>query len=151
MGNINQEHGFAISGLSPDALSSLLTHDWPGNVRELENVLVRAAAMAPSRLLTTEDLPFSGPHETNDYPSMSLDEILVVKLREYLERQGESPPGDLHPRVLELVEKPLIEVVLERVGGNQLHAARILGINRNTLRKKITDLGIDLRAFGDRG
>ena len=50
-----------------------------------------------------------------------------------------------------MVEKPLIEVVLERVGGNQLHAARMLGINRNTLRKKITDLDIDLRAFGDRG
>jgi two-component system nitrogen regulation response regulator GlnG len=149
--NINREHGFAIRGLSPDALSSLLTHDWPGNVRELENVLVRAAAMAPSRLLTTEDLPFSGPREPNDYPSMSLEEIVVVKLREYLDRQGDSPPGDLHPRVLELVEKPLIEVVLERVGGNQLHAARILGINRNTLRKKITDLDIDLRAFGDRG
>ncbi|NQY91709.1 MAG: sigma-54-dependent Fis family transcriptional regulator [Deltaproteobacteria bacterium] len=149
--NINREHGFAIRGLSPDALSSLLTHDWPGNVRELENVLVRAAAMAPSRLLTTEDLPFSAPREANDYPSMSLEEIVVVKLREYLDRQGDSPPGDLHPRVLELVEKPLIEVVLERVGGNQLHAARMLGINRNTLRKKITDLDIDLRAFGDRG
>ena len=147
---INREHGFAIRGLSPDALSRLRTHDWPGNVRELENVLVRAAAMAPSRLLTTEDLPFSGPRETNDYPSMSLEEVMVAKLREYLDRQGESPPGDLHPRILELVEKPLIEVVLERVGGNQLHAARVLGINRNTLRKKITDLGIDLRAFGDR-
>ena len=53
-------------------------------------------------------------------------------------------PRDLHRRVIELVERPLIEVVLERTGGNQLRAAEVLGINRNTLRKRITDLGIDI-------
>jgi len=57
---------------------------------------------------------------------------------------GTTEPRDLHTRVLAMVEKPLFEAVLENTGGNQLKAADILGINRNTLRKKITDYGISL-------
>jgi two-component system nitrogen regulation response regulator GlnG len=56
--------------------------------------------------------------------------------------------ADLYPLILGRVEKPLIELVLERANGNQLKAATMLGINRNTLRKKITDLKIDLKRRG---
>ncbi|MFQ5478917.1 MAG: sigma-54-dependent transcriptional regulator [Candidatus Binatia bacterium] len=145
---INRDHKFKVKGVAPEALSLLLSHAWPGNVRELENVLIRAAALAPNRVLTAGDLPFSagyGGERIRD--SMSFDEVVGVKLREFIDGHGEVAPRDLYARVIELIEKPLLEEVLGRAGGNQLRAAEILGINRNTLRKKITELGIDLRHY----
>jgi two-component system nitrogen regulation response regulator GlnG len=140
---INENHKFQVKGVAPDALSMLASRNWAGNVRELENVLIRAAALAPNRLLTAADFAVDpqGPGASlrEDAP---LDEAVAVKVREYIKSFGEAVPRDLHTRVLELVERPLIEAVLERTGGNQLRAAEILGINRNTLRKKITDLEI---------
>jgi len=142
---INANHKFQIKGVAPDALSLLASRNWAGNVRELENVLIRAAALAPNRLLTaidfSDDPQGRGASLRQDAP---LDEAVAVKVREYIKSFGESVPRDLHTKVLELVERPLIEAVLERTGGNQLRAAEILGINRNTLRKKITDLDISL-------
>ncbi len=140
---INAAHKFQVRGLSPDALSALASHSWPGNVRELENALVRAAALAPNRLLTAADIPLAGDSAGPVLPSdLSLEEAVAHKVREQLKSFGDVFPRDLHAQLIELVEKPLIEVVLERTNGNQLRAAEMLGINRNTLRKKITDLGI---------
>jgi two-component system nitrogen regulation response regulator GlnG len=140
---INVQHKFNVRGVSPDALSMLATRAWPGNVRELENVLVRAAALAPNRVLTAADFGVSADvsEAIDDRP---LDESIGVKVRQYIRSLGETLPRDLHTRVIALVERPLIEAVLERTGGNQLRAAEALGINRNTLRKRITDLGIDI-------
>jgi two-component system nitrogen regulation response regulator GlnG len=121
----------------------LATRAWPGNVRELENVLVRAAALAPNRVLTAADFGVTADagEPADDRP---LDESIGIKVRQYIRSLGETLPRDLHTRVIALVERPLIEAVLERTGGNQLRAAEALGINRNTLRKRITDLGIDI-------
>ncbi len=142
---MNSTHNFKIKGVSDDALSLLVSHSWPGNVRELENVLIRAAALAPNRLLTAEDIPLGRrPTDEAISDSMSLDDVISVKVREYLADSGDVDPRDLHPRVLSLIERPLLEAVLERTEGNQVKAAEILGINRNTLRKKITDLSIAL-------
>jgi len=140
---INRQHQLGVRGVSPDALSHLAARSWPGNVREIENVLLRAAALAPNRVLTATDFEGSEPPSdaTDDRP---LDETVASKVRQYIRSFGETLPRDMHPRVLELVERPLIEAVLERTGGNQLRAADVLGINRNTLRKKITDLGIEI-------
>jgi len=143
---INRNHKFQVSGVSPDALSVLATHAWPGNVRELENVLIRAAALAPNRVLTAEDIPLGDNHSRAAFDSnSSLEQIIAAKLREHLAGFGDTNPRDLHAAVLEMVERPLIEAVLERTSGNQLRAAEILGINRNTLRKKVTELRIDVR------
>jgi len=140
---INDQHKFDVQGVSPDALSMLATRSWPGNVRELENVLVRGAALAPNRVLTAAD--FGPPSDAGEVPDdRPLDESVGVKVRQYIRSLGEALPRDLHTRVIALVERPLIEAVLDRTGGNQLRAAEVLGINRNTLRKRITDLGIDI-------
>jgi two-component system nitrogen regulation response regulator GlnG len=76
--------------------------------------------------------------------AVPLADVLGMKIRELLASFGSAEPRDLHARVLAMVEKPLFEAVLDSTGGNQLKAAEILGINRNTLRKKITDYGITL-------
>ena len=70
---------------------------------------------------------------------------MAVKVREYMREFGDVTPRNLHARVLEIIERPLIEAVLDRTNGNQLRAAEILGINRNTLRKKISELGIEVK------
>jgi two-component system nitrogen regulation response regulator GlnG len=142
---INARERFKVKGVSPEAMSLLVEQHWKGNVRELENVLLRAAALAPDRVLGPADLPLRQPATA---PTMDLavplTDILGAKIRELLASFGAAEPRDLHARVLAMVEKPLFEAVLESTGGNQLRAADILGINRNTLRKKITDYGISL-------
>jgi two-component system nitrogen regulation response regulator GlnG len=82
------------------------------------------------------------PTEAGD---AALDELVRRKLREVLPAQVEALPRDLHAIALSWVERPLLEFVLEKTGGNQLRAAEILGINRNTLRKKITTLGVAIK------
>jgi len=140
---INRNHKFQVRGVSPDTLSLLASHGWPGNVRELENVLIRASALAPNRLLTAEDIPFGQPGSADKlHDKTPLDEAVAMKVRQHLDEFGDVMPRNLHARVLEMVEKPLLEAVLARTSGNQLRAAEILGINRNTLRKKITELDI---------
>ncbi len=67
------------------------------------------------------------------------------KLETFLQQTSLLESGDLHARIISQVEKPLIEMVLEHTRGNQLKAAELLGINRNTLRKKMTDLKISIR------
>jgi two-component system nitrogen regulation response regulator GlnG len=142
---INTRERFKVKGVSPDAMALLVEQHWKGNVRELENVLLRAAALAPDRVLGPADLPL---RPRASAPAMDLTapltDILGAKIREMLASFGSTEPRDLHTRVLAMVEKPLFEAVLENTGGNQLKAADILGINRNTLRKKITDYGISL-------
>jgi two-component system nitrogen regulation response regulator GlnG len=75
--------------------------------------------------------------------NQSLEDIVRQKLSHFLNKAEDCDLEDLYPLILQQVEKPLIELTLERSAGNQLQAARMLGINRNTLRKKIQDLKID--------
>jgi len=142
---INARERFKVKGVSAEAMSLLVEQHWKGNVRELENVLLRASALAPDRVLGVSDLPIK-PRTSAPVMDLSvpLTDILSAKIREMLASFGTAEPRDLHARVLAMVEKPLFEAVLESTGGNQLKAADILGINRNTLRKKITDYGISL-------
>ena len=139
---INAEMGTDITGVAPDAEDILIRHPWPGNVRELENCLLRAAVLAPGRTLTAADLALS-----SEAAPPPLAGSLADTLRNAVANLVNDPnrPGrDLHAAVVAAVERPLIELVLEQTGGNQLRAAELLGINRNTLRKKITALGIAL-------
>ena len=140
---INREMGTGIKGLAKETRERLLAHDWPGNVRELENTLVRAAVLAAGPTLMPQDLALAR-HEPEAPPAgdLQLEDLIRLKLGEYF-REGSVDPRDLYQRVIERVEKPLIELTLERTGGNQLRAAAILGINRNTLHKKISYLRIE--------
>jgi two-component system nitrogen regulation response regulator GlnG len=143
---INREMGTSITGISPEARDLLLRHNWPGNVRELENTLIRASVLASGSTIMPRDLALAAQEPTPAmYGDMSLEEIVRLKLREYFRQTGDVEPSDLYALILERVERPLIELTLERTGGNQLQAAAILGINRNTLRKKISTLKITPR------
>jgi len=72
----------------------------------------------------------------------SLEDIVEVKISRFLDQLGTFYPENLHDMLMSKVEKPLLSQILRRVGGNQVHAAKILGINRNTLRKKIKIYGL---------
>jgi two-component system nitrogen regulation response regulator GlnG len=137
---INAEMGTDIAAIAPEAEELLVRHPWPGNVRELENCLLRAAVMAPGRTLTAEDLSLSDATPPPPLTGSVADTLRTAVAA--LVHDPERPAHELHAAVVAAVERPLIELMLEETGGNQLRAADLLGINRNTLRKKITSLGV---------
>jgi len=144
---INQEMNTSVAGVTPEAMAMLTQYSWPGNVRELENTILRAAVLAPGRMLTAADLslPEDEPVLPDTFPDLSFEEVVRGRLRTYFQRTPTLDTSDLYEIIINQVEKPLIELTLEYTNGNQLKAAELLGINRNTLRKKITDLKIDVK------
>ncbi len=141
---VNRDMGTQVTGVSPEALALLTAHEWPGNVRELENSLVRAAVMAPGPTLMPRDLALVSEAEpTPAYDDLSLEDVVRLKLKDYFRQMRDADPTNLYDMILERIERPLIELTLERTGGNQLRAASLLGINRNTLHKKIVQLKIE--------
>jgi two-component system nitrogen regulation response regulator GlnG len=145
---VNRDLGTTIVGVSEEARDLLMRHSWPGNVRELENALLRAAVLAGSRTIVPEDLALAGQPRQASGEALPLEEGVRRRLSDLLQADATTPPSDLHAMLISAVERPLIEVVLERSGGNQVKAAEMLGINRNTLRKKIVELGIEVRRGG---
>jgi two-component system nitrogen regulation response regulator GlnG len=144
----SREMGARVSAVSSEARAMLAEHGWPGNVRELENCVLRAALLAPGNIIRGEDIELgrgSGKLAAADNPNAKLPELIARRIRDYLDEFGDDEPHDLYPRMVAEIERPLIEMTLERAGGNQVRAARMLGLNRNTLRKKITELRIVLR------
>ncbi|MDR0808115.1 MAG: sigma-54 dependent transcriptional regulator [Gemmobacter sp.] len=147
------EHLLARGGrdfrLSPEAHDLMKAYGWPGNVRQLENVLKRLTVTATGPEIGRAEvvaalgaLPSSGPM-TGPGTGDSLSSSVARHLRRYFDLHGEElPPPGVWLRILREVEAPLIEIALEATWGNQVKCADLLGINRNTLRKKITDLDI---------
>jgi two-component system nitrogen regulation response regulator GlnG len=134
------QEGLPRKRLDSTAIARLERHDWPGNVRELENMMRRAAALVRDETVTAESLArLSTTPGGGEGPAVSID--TAVRIAE----QPLADDGTLHDQLTALAERPLIEAVLARTRGNQLRAARMLGINRNTLKKKIDDLGIAAR------
>ncbi len=131
-------------GVAPEALDRLVGYDWPGNVRELENVVQRAMVMAVGGVILPEHLPI-GPVSAAASVAVdaTLEEIIERRLMECVRGLRQQGSANLYDLMIGLVEKPLLRAVLRETGGNQLRAAQILGINRNTLRKKLTEHGID--------
>jgi two-component system nitrogen regulation response regulator GlnG len=131
-------------GVAPEALDRLVGHDWPGNVRELENVIQRAMVLAQNGVILPEHLPI-GPVSAAASVAVdaTLEEIIERKLLECVRGLRERANANLYDLVIGLVEKPLLRAVLRETASNQVRAAQILGINRNTLRKKLTEHGID--------
>jgi two-component system nitrogen regulation response regulator GlnG len=131
-------------GVAPEALDRLVGYDWPGNVRELENLVQRAMVLAATGVILPEHLPI-GPVSAAASVAVdaSLEEIIERKLMDCVRGLRERTSANLYDLMVGLVEKPLLRAVLRETAGNQLRAAQILGINRNTLRKKLTEHGID--------
>ncbi len=127
-------------------ISLFKKYAWPGNVRELENIVKRAIVMSPGSTISSEVVH---PFLSDQIPQMNLDEIAIEdlvrqKLQHFLEKWHGYEVDDLYEVVIQRVEKPLIELVLKKTEGNQLKAAKMLGINRNTLHKKLKALKIAL-------
>ena len=143
--------GLPLKTFSSDALRRLRAHAWPGNVRELQN-LVRRLTVLYSEEIIDEACVVAELQEIDkalaEEPGRADDDSLAASVERHLDRfmrahDGEEPRG-VHGRVIREVERPLITHVLEATHGNQLRAAEILGLNRNTLRKKIRELDIQL-------
>jgi two-component system nitrogen regulation response regulator GlnG len=150
------DEGLPRKGLDAQALKVLQGHSWPGNVRELENLMRRLAALeraetigaaavaaglgrAGSPKIVAGGLASSGEGEAD-----SLAAAAAVHIDRYFARFGTAlPPEGVYERLLAEVERPLLRACMAATGGNQLKAARLLGLNRNTLRKKLNVLKID--------
>ena len=146
-----EEEGLPPKHLDHDALDLLRHHRWPGNVRELENLIRRLAvlhagetipAMAVAGELTE---PVRIRERENGEETASLSAAVERHLSDYFLAQGDKlPPPGLYDRVLQEIERPLLSICLAATRGNQIRAAHLLGLNRNTLRKKIRDLGLEV-------
>lgn len=144
--------GLPRKALGSSALARLTQHDWPGNVRELENLMRRLAVLAREDVISAglidqqlgQAARARDREVVRDYADDSLSLAVQQHLLAYFESFGSAlPPDGLHQRVLNAIEMPLLRAAMLAVRGNQIRAAKLLGINRNTLRKKLTDLAID--------
>jgi len=131
---------------SREALEVLGAHNWKGNVRELENFVQRLSVLSSGKLLRREEVAreLAKADGAPDPATAPLELVIEERVREFVRRLGSAieDEEDLHDLFLRQMEKPLIKVVLEAAGGNQIKAAGILGINRNTLRKKLQDMSL---------
>jgi two-component system nitrogen regulation response regulator GlnG len=141
--------GLPSKTIDSAALDRLKAHSWPGNVRELENLIRRICALYSEDLITTRMIERELQDHTPPPPGQegppTLAQIVERHLSGHFADQPDGIPAPgLYDRVLEEVERPLIQLTLAATRGNQVRAAEILGLNRNTLRKKITDLGVEM-------
>ncbi|MDV2496212.1 MAG: sigma-54 dependent transcriptional regulator [bacterium] len=131
--------------LSQEAREVLEAYQWPGNVRELENVLKWALVLSPGDTILAEHLP-PAILETLGRPApvtAAFETLLGERIQEVVHKVGSVEKSNLHELVIKLVERPLIKCIMRQTGGNQVRAAKLLGINRNTLRRKLQELGLD--------
>lgn len=140
-----QEMGVDVNEISPEAIKLLQQHSWPGNVRELENLIKRAGILTPNQVLLPSDFPGLSTSDNLGGPEDSLEALVARKLQNSLARMNLLELDNLYEMVLHQVERPLINIILQQTRCNQVRTAEILGINRNTLRKKINTLGIRVK------
>ena len=144
------ETGLPFKSLEPAAMDLLLTHPWSGNVRELENLVQRLAALYADDTITAEIVSNELSEGASSRPDFAEEgETLSEAIERHLNRSFFStddslPLNGLYTRVLNEMERPLISLTLAATRGNQIKAAEILGLNRNTLRKKIRELDIEV-------
>lgn len=138
--------GLPRKSLDGAGIAALEAHDWPGNVRELENLMRRLAALSRDQWIGAGEIAamlgnsqFAASPQDPGIAAAVLARLAAIER----EQPGALDDGSLYDRIIAEVERPLILAMLERHGGNQLRAARAMGINRNTLRKRLDDLGID--------
>lgn len=146
-----KREGLQPKTLANDALERLKQHSWPGNVRELENLVRRLAALYTQDVIGLTEIEAElddgppAPTGTAAADNETLSESVERHLRDYFAGHGDAlPASGLYDRILQEVERPLIELSLSATKGNQIKAAALLGLNRNTLRKKIRELDIQV-------
>jgi two-component system, NtrC family, nitrogen regulation response regulator GlnG len=150
-----EREGLPPKQIEPAALDRLKRHRWPGNVRELENLARRLAALYPQETISAAVIegelaqPAMPVMGSDPRPDESLAGAVERHLARYFGEFGDDlPPPGLYHRILREVEYPLLSAALAATRGNQIRAADLLGVNRNTLRKKIRDLDIQVIRTG---
>ncbi|MCR4377339.1 MAG: nitrogen regulation protein NR(I) [Rhodospirillales bacterium] len=146
------QEGLAWKTITPEAMGRLKRHTWPGNVRELENMVKRLTALCAEDeigLGVIEAELAEAPPAQVEGDSGGLSQSVERHLKAYFRAHGDTLPAPgLYDRVVREIERPLLQLTLDATRGNQVRAAEILGVNRNTLRKKIRDLEIPVMRGG---
>jgi two-component system nitrogen regulation response regulator GlnG len=138
----NRELAREIQSIAPTALEQLRRHTWPGNVRELQSVLKQALLRAQGTILTPEFLPaFGKAAAESPKPTATNGEFCF---EDYIKERLMAGSNDLHAEVHLQLDRILLPAALRWVNGNQLHAAKILGIARQTLRNRLRELGLSI-------
>ncbi|MGB8692594.1 MAG: sigma 54-interacting transcriptional regulator, partial [Steroidobacteraceae bacterium] len=132
------ELGTEVKTLTAAARERLSAHDWPGNVRELVNVCRRLTVLAPGKEIRVEDLPAELPAA-----GAGASPDWTAALADWARRQGATPTRPLLDEALPAFERTLIGVALKHTQGHRQEAARLLGWGRNTLTRKLKELGLD--------
>ena len=147
----SEQDGAPARQLSEEAEKMVRAYSWPGNVRQLENAMKRLVVTSREPSITQTEVESVLGNQPSIEPMVSgapqekLSASVARHLRRYFDLHGGVlPPPGLYQRILHEIELPLIEIALDATGGNQAKCADLLGINRNTLRKKITDLDIQV-------
>jgi two-component system, NtrC family, nitrogen regulation response regulator GlnG len=144
--------GLPPKTVEPAAMARLRSYDWPGNVRELDNLVRRLTVLYAQDTIGAEVIeaelregaPVRAAMVDVDGADAFIHTVARYVERIFADRDGRLPPAGLYGRILREVERPLIARVLTETRGNQLRAAALLGVNRNTLRKKIRELDIEV-------
>jgi two-component system nitrogen regulation response regulator GlnG len=144
-----ERDGAPARQFSKEAGEMIRAYSWPGNVRQLENTVRRLIVTAAEEDISRADVEMVLGNQPEIDPLMGggdtdkLAACVSLHLRRYFDLHGGVlPPPGLYQRILREIETPLLEIALDATGGNQAKCADLLGINRNTLRKKVTDLDI---------
>jgi len=139
LGRANVELGKSVQGLEPAALERLLAHEWPGNVRELEHAIKRAVLMARRPWLAAHDLELAPAAAAVDVDSRFGAALRAALSARLAAAAGDGTDESAYQALIALAEQQLVAEALRVTEGNQVAAARLLGINRTTLRSKIRD------------
>ncbi|TWG95582.1 two-component system nitrogen regulation response regulator GlnG [Mesorhizobium sp. J18] len=148
-----ESEGLQSKRIAPGGIDAMKRYQWPGNVRELENLVRRLAALYPQEEISAEiiqsELRTAVSTPAGESGSLPEDLSIGQAVEHYLQRYfsrfgGELPPPGLYHRILAEVEYPLVLASMTATRGNQIRAAELLGVNRNTLRKKIRELGVNV-------
>jgi nitrogen regulation protein NR(I) len=144
----SRELGKTVDRAAPEALEILRRYSWPGNVRELQSVLKQALLVASGTILLPDFLPSSLTRQVGE-AARALDgaEDRFAVLEAFVEERLQAGSENLYEETLRRMERPLLTRVLQETQGNQLRAAKILGITRGSLRTKLRELGITIGRF----
>jgi len=148
-----ESEGLQTKRIAPGGIELMKRYPWPGNVRELENLTRRLAALYPQDEISAEIIEAElktgvAPASQGSVPlpeNLSIGQAVEQHLQRYFAMfNGDLPPPGLYDRILAEVEYPLVLASMTATRGNQIKAAELLGLNRNTLRKKIRELGVNV-------
>ena len=123
--------------LTDEAMARCRAYTWPGNVRELKHVIEEAAVLATGGVIDVEHIRITGTEKAT-----TQGQGFAAAVQQATAQLANQYPGEIHTRLIDLMEGPMIREALARTGGNQLRAAELLGINRITLKKRMDQLGV---------